>query len=380
MSSAPDGRTSRLDYAQPRAHISSSLSSNSQVQGMKIWFDISNSPHVNMFAGLLSDLKQSGHQPVITCRPLANTVDLLRLENLDFTIVGDHYGKNIARKLFGFPVRVIQLYKHLADSGIDIAISQSSFHSPVTSQLLRVPAIYMNDNEHALGNIPAFLAAKRILIPEYLSLDKVTRQGGSSKKVRQYPGVKEGIYLWKLAEELDLVSEEQAKARPSVYIRPEPWTAQYYHGSINFLDDVIIALSKSANVTVLPRGNEQGAHYRDDRFKDATIVDGALNIHHIARDCDLFIGAGGTMTREMAVLGIPTISVYQDALLDVDQHLLHIGSFIHEPSLTPKSALRYLDAAARQGRRRELLEKGQLAYGLLKDELLSLAAGANANG
>jgi predicted glycosyltransferase len=54
-------------------------------------------------------------------------------------------------------------------------------------------------------------------------------------------------------------------------------------------------------------------HYQDPKFAGVRVVTTALDIADIAPDCDLFIGAGGTMTREMAVLGIPTISVYQDA-------------------------------------------------------------------
>ncbi|MBZ6079392.1 DUF354 domain-containing protein [Microvirga puerhi] len=339
---------------------------------MRIWFDLSNSPHVNMFSALLRDLQEEGHQVVITCRPLANTIDLLKLEAIEFTVVGDHYGKRFLRKALGFPIRVAQLRNHLAHEGLDAAVSQSSFHSPITSRLLGVPAIYMNDNEHALGNVPAFLAAKRILVPEYLRMDKVKRQGASAKKVRQYPGVKEGLYLWRLADELDRLPTAEVKNRPSIYIRPEPWTAQYYRGRTNFLDDVIMALSAVADVTVLPRGKEQALHYKDQKFKGVTLVTGARAIQQIARDCDLFIGAGGTMTREMAVLGIPTISVYQDELLDVDQHLLQIGAFIHEPELSIASALSHVETATKQGKRRELLEKGRLAYDLLKSEILDL--------
>ncbi len=74
----------------------------------------------------------------------------------------------------------------------------------------------------------------------------------------------------------------------------------------------------------------------------------ALDIAEIAPDCDLFIGAGGTMTREMAVLGIPTISVYQEKLLDVDRHLMARDALLHRPRLTAAEALRYLEQSTRR--------------------------------
>ena len=77
------------------------------------------------------------------------------------------------------------------------------------------------------------------------------------------------------------------------------------------------------------------------------------------------------MTREMAVLGIPTISVYQDELLDVDRYLLEVGAFEHRPELTAAGALRYLDLAQHHPPNRELLEKGRLAYEMVKNEVLN---------
>ncbi|MCC7487564.1 MAG: DUF354 domain-containing protein [Burkholderiales bacterium] len=338
---------------------------------MKIWFDIANSPHVNMFAAMIRDLERE-HEVVITCRPLANTADLLDLHGFRYTVVGVHYGGRLSAKLFGVPVRAVQLRRHLAESRIDVAVSQSSFAAPVASRLLGVRCIYMNDNEHAMGNVPAFICADRIMVPEFLGMEKLKRQCANPAKVLRYPGVKEGIYLWELDARLpkDATGARRTRARKAVYIRPEPWTAQYYKGSRNFLDGLILGMKDRTDVTLLPRGGEQGTHYRDPRFAGVRVVDTALDIADIAPDCDLFIGAGGTMTREMAVLGIPTISVYQDELLDVDRYLLRTGAFVHNPGLGAREALDYLDSASIRPPDRELLAKGKAAYELVKATIL----------
>jgi predicted glycosyltransferase len=169
---------------------------------MKIWFELTNSPHINMFAEMIRDLERDGHEVVITCRPLANTIDLLDLHGFKYEVVGVHYGGKLSAKLFGFPVRVMQLRSFLARKKIDVAISQSSFHSPVVARLLGVRCIYMNDNEHAMGNIPAFICANKIMVPEFLGMEKLRKQWANPKKVVHYPGVKEGIYLWELDRRL----------------------------------------------------------------------------------------------------------------------------------------------------------------------------------
>jgi len=338
---------------------------------MNIWLDISNSPHINLFRGMMRDLGRS-HELVVTGRPLANTVQLLQLHRIEHTVVGKHYGAGRLAKAYGYPVRVCQLWSFLRDKRIDVAVSQSSFHSPVVARLLGARSVYMNDNEHALGNIPAFLAASAILVPECLSTRNLRRQYASPRKVRRYPGVKEGIYLHPLDAVLRRAQRERSgKQRRCIYVRPEPWTAQYYKGAVNFLDDLLLGLKSEASVTLLPRDREQVKRYAEPRFEGIRVVAGALDIADIAPDCDLFIGAGGTMTREMAVLGIPTISVYQEKLLDVDRYLLKMGALVHRPGLSADAALRHLDRSARRPASRELLEKGHQAYELIKSTILT---------
>ena len=338
---------------------------------MKIWFDLSTSPHINLFAAMIRELESEGHDVVITCRPLANTIDLLDLHGFRYEVVGSHYGANFWKKAFGYPIRVLQLRRFLADKRIDVAVSQSSFHSPLVARLLGVRSIYLNDNEHAMGNIPSFLCATKIMVPEFLSAASLRRQFASAKKLERYPGVKEGIYLWGLQQRLEAAgAAKPAGHKPSVYVRPEPWTAQYYKGERNFLDDVLLGIKDSTNVTVLPRGKAQGVHYRDARFAGIRVVDTALDIEDIAPDCDLFVGAGGTMTREMAVLGIPTISVYQDELLAVDSYLLQTNAFVHEPKLTAPQLLAIVRNASRRPADRVLLDKGRQAYLAIKQAIL----------
>ncbi|MEN9571781.1 MAG: hypothetical protein RL172_3012 [Bacteroidota bacterium] len=337
---------------------------------MKIWFDISNSPHVNMFYQLIKELESDGHEVIITSRPLANTIALLDQKGLKHTTVGEHYGKSFFKKVFGYPIRVNQLRKFLRNQKIDVAISQSSFHSPVVAKLIGVPSIYTNDNEHAMGNKPAFICASTILIPENLAIEKVATAGVSASKVKQYPGVKEGIYLWSKGEVIQEKRKQMTPGNVKIYIRPEPQTAQYYKGKENFLDDTILALQDKYKIIVLPRDANQSAHYKQAKFNKTFVPDKPLGFDEIAADCTIFVGAGGSMTREMAILGIPTISVYQDDLLDVDSFLLSKGLMLHEPNITPEKVTSYIESLQNAPPALELMNKGKEAYNLFKNEIL----------
>lgn len=320
---------------------------------------------------MIRDLESRGHEILITCRPLANTIDLLKQKNLEHTVVGEHYGKNLYKKLFGYPIRVNQLRKFLRDKKVDLAVSQSSFHSPVVARLLGVPSIYTNDNEHAMGNIPCFMFANLVLIPENLPVEKIVKKGGAAKRIKQYPGVKEGIYLWQKGEQIHAARQANPPDNKTIYVRPEPLTAQYYKGGLNFLDSTLEALQNQFNITILPRDKTQLEHYRQPKFSKIRVPDKPMHFDQIAKECTLFIGAGGSMTRELAILGIPTISVYQDELLEVDKFLLEQGIMAHEPNLKPEAVEQFITALQNKEPDLQLMQKGKAAYELFINEILN---------
>jgi predicted glycosyltransferase len=161
---------------------------------MKIWIDISNAPHVNFFKDFIDEWKEK-YEVVVTTRHLSNTIDLLDQHNIEYDIVGSHYGKNKFAKIMGFFKRCNELHNYLKQRNIDIAISQSSFYSPYVANKLKIPSIYTNDNEFAKGNYIGFLLASDVLLPE--ALKEWAKGRFFENKVSFYPGVKEGIYIKK---------------------------------------------------------------------------------------------------------------------------------------------------------------------------------------
>lgn len=339
---------------------------------MKIWFDLSNSPHINMFCDLIKELEIEGNEVIITSRPLANTIQLLEQKGLTHKIIGTHYGKNILKKIFGFPIRIIQLIIYIRSVGnVHLAVSQSSFHSPIASWFLGIPSIYTNDNEHAFGNKAAFLFATMIYLPENLTLKTTLSNRLLSKKVKKYPGIKEGIYLWRMGEKISSLRNNEVNLRKNIYFRPEPQTAQYYNGKVNFLDNTIAALQNEYQIIILPRDSDQSNYYKHNKFHSVKVADKPIEFLNIAIDCLLFIGAGGSMTRELAVLGVPTISVYQEKLLDVDRVLIANGLMIHEPDLTADKLKVFIQTVKINKMPNNFIQKGKSAYSLIKNSILN---------
>lgn len=337
---------------------------------MKIWIDFINTPQVSFFEPIIEGLSKQGHTFILTCRDSSNTVQILKQKKWEFTIIGDRAEKGLVNKLASFPNRIRKLVSFLKNKKIDAAAGQSSFYLPLAARILGIPSLYTNDNEHALGNIPAFIFAKKIILPENFPIQNALKQGASKRKTSLYPGIKEGIYLWEKGEEI--TKHRQQSEPQTIYIRPEPQTAQYYKGKTNFLDNLLLDLKDSFNITLLVREKSQFEHYIAPQFKGISVPDKPLDFTTIAKDCLLFVGAGGSMTREMALIGIPTISVYQGDLLGVDKFLIDNGYMQHIPDLSSEKLLSEISGNQEKSSRNLLLKKGKNAYQLLMENIINL--------
>lgn len=337
---------------------------------MTIWIDFINSPQVSFFDLFVEELKSEGHEILFTCRDSGNTVALLKQRGWRYNIIGDSVKKGLIKKILSFPGRIFSLYSFLKKRKIDLAIAQSSFYLPLTAKLLGIPSLYTNDNEHALGNIPSFLFATKIFLPENIVLSTFIKKVITKGKTVCYPGIKEGIYLWKGGRDIQEQRKHYKAAVTTIYVRPEPTTAQYYSGKINFLDSLLLALKDQFSVIVLCRGKEQMQHYQEEKFKGILVPDNTISFREIAESCCLFIGAGGSMTREMALIGIPTISVYQDKLLEVDKLLIRKGLLIHTESLTAEYVKKMIAFDSVEHSNDDLIEEGKQAFYLIRQEIL----------
>jgi len=82
-----------------------------------------------------------------------------------------------------------------------------------------------------------------------------------------------------------------------------------------------------ANVVlvVLTRYPEQRESIGDLRISNCIVPEVAVDSRALMYEADLMIGAGGTMTREAALLGVPTYGVYAGRSPAVDRYLERRG-------------------------------------------------------
>jgi uncharacterized protein len=338
---------------------------------MRIWIDFINTPQVSFFVPFIKEFRKAGYEVLLTCRDSGNTVELLKQNDLEFHVIGKKVGKGMLQKLLFFPKRLLLLFSFIRKQKPLIAASQSSFYQPIVARILNIPCLYTNDNEHAKGNIFGFLFASKVILPFTLQGEEFTKKWPLKTKLSFYPSVKESIYLSQQPGLLTLLEQK----KDIIYFRPEPWSAQYYTGPLNFFDDILLKLSGEYKVIILPRDINQREHYMQEKFKSLSVAQKPLSLINIVSDCLLFIGAGGSMTRELAILEIPVISIYQAELLSVDKYLVAKGLMKVAPDVGYDDIKTILGSYSRTERKWSVLNEGKESFALIKNLIMNLNNG-----
>jgi hypothetical protein len=128
-------------------------------------------------------------------------------------------------------------------------------------------------------------------------------------------------------------------------------------------------------VVVLPRDRVQGDHYRQEKFNALTVADKPLSLYNIVEDCILFIGAGGSMTRELAILEIPVISIYQAELLSVDRYLVDKGLMKVSPSIGYDEIKNSINTGSSAEKSWSVLNEGKESFTIIKNLITNLNNG-----
>jgi predicted glycosyltransferase len=191
---------------------------------------------------------------------------------------------------------------------------------------VRIPVLTAMDFEHQPANHVAFRAAHRILVPDVLPRSAIRRQGARAGKVRPYEGLKEELYLGDFEPDpavLSHVGLTDERDGPVVVLRTPPGRAIYHRIENHLFADVLRTLGgqPAVRAVVLTRVPEQRQMVAGLGLSNVVMPEHAVDARSLMYAADLVIGAGGTMTREAALLGVPTFTVFAGKSPAVDRAL-----------------------------------------------------------
>jgi predicted glycosyltransferase len=292
---------------------------------MRIWVDLTNSPHVLVLRPIVEVLRAQGHEVQITARDFAQTLGLLRRFGMAHTVVGRHRGGRLAAKGVGLVSRSTALARWARGRGFDLAFGHGSNDVTVAARLLRIPCATMFDYEWAtVQHTVNCRLAQTVVVPDAIPAERLARYGAAGK-IASYEGLKEEYYLADFEPDPAVLGElGLVSAKPIAVIRTPPAVSLYHRFENDVLGGVLERLEGQQTV-VLPRTSQQRAELAGRGF---IIPEEAIDAQSLIAYADLVVSAGGTMNREAVALGTPVWTTFQGRLGAVDEGLIADGRLL----------------------------------------------------
>jgi len=297
---------------------------------MRVWIDMTNSPHVPFFRPLVRLLEERGHEVSVSARDFAQTLELLTDAGIAHEVVGPpHGGAGRAGKIAAMASRLRALRSWASKRGFDVALSHASHELPLAARSLRIPSAYAYDYEfartqHTLGS----RAATRVVAPEAIPQERLDRLGAHARKTRRYPGLKEEYYLSGLVPDVGVLDRLGLdRSRVVAVVRTPPEVSLYHRHGNPLFTEVIERLGRDDGVqaVVLPRTTAQRTALLAAELPSLVVPEHAVDAQSLVALADLVVSAGGTMNREAVALGTPVWTTFAGQMGAVDEGLIAEG-------------------------------------------------------
>jgi uncharacterized protein len=275
---------------------------------LKIWFDILTPKQVMFFRRAVMLLRNSGHDVLCTSRKYREAVELARIKKLDLTIVGSHGGADRYNKLRESAGRTYELAEVVKRSEPDVAVTFSSPEGSRVAFGLGIRHIGFNDSPHAeaVAKLTIPLTGK-LYCPWVIPHSAWSGYGIARKDIVHYRALDPAA--WLKHEDTPEVKQD----KKMILLRLEESKASYIAdkkiGTAKMIDGFVNKLWQSANIVVLCRYEDQIAEVESYYGNKVKVLKDVVDGTALVKSTQIFVGAGGTMTTEAALLGKPTISI-----------------------------------------------------------------------
>ena len=299
---------------------------------MRVWIDLTNSPHVLVLRPVIDELRRRGHRVDVTARDFAQTLGLCERYGIEHAAIGRHRGERLPDKARGLASRTTALLRWARRVGghpdgsdpFDAAIGHGSNDVTVAAALLGIPATTAFDYEWATvqHQINCRLA-RTVVVPDAIPPQRLDRYGARGK-VRAYAGLKEEYYLADLEPDPAVLAELGLDpADPIAVVRTPPEVSLYHRFHNDRFAEVLLRLREQGQVVVLPRTEDQRAELT--AAGGFVVPERPIDGPSLVALADLVVSAGGTMNREAVALGTPVYTTFDGRPGAVDDALIAAG-------------------------------------------------------
>jgi len=276
---------------------------------LKIWIDIL-TPKQLLFSEPIIEKLRKKHDLLCTSRDYDEVIKLAKIRDFDLIIVGRHGGSDKKSKLMASIDRMEKLSRKIKAFSPDLVISYCSPEAARISFGLGIKHIAFCDSPHANAVMRLTLPLiQKLLIPFVIPKSEFSKYGIDKKNIITYKAIDAVVTIKRKINQKELLPFKDSK-RKNILIRIEEEEASYTSKSSKIIPIIkkIVNQYNNENIVILGRYTKQIQNLQKIFGKKVKIVKMSFDGKHLLNNTDIFIGSGGTMTAESALMGIPTIS------------------------------------------------------------------------
>jgi uncharacterized protein len=274
---------------------------------MRVWYDACTGKHTRYGAAIGKRLRKAGHEFIFTTREHPDTLALAKILGEKPIVVGKYNPLTLTSRLEESAERIIQFARLFKDNRPDIAIAHQSVELCRTAFGLGIPIILTADTPHALAtNRLTIPFAHTVVVSE--ALPKSFTRAYCARNVVSFKGVDEVAWIKDFKP-----SKIVGLRKPLIVVRQIETRAAYAGGNQDSAKSLVDKLASLGNVHLIERYNEEGNAFGVKiGFEDSV---------SLIRNADLVVSYGGTIAREAALQGVPSIAISDMAKTYVNTYL-----------------------------------------------------------
>lgn len=307
---------------------------------MRIWIDITNTPHVNVLMPIIRHLEKN-HELIFTARDFSETLPLLKKNGITPIVYGNYKGKSRVKKMMGLLGRMWTMLFKLPK--FDLALSLGGNYTSAIAFLRGKKSIVFSDNDISFKFF-SFAMGSYFIFPYYFKYQKVQKKYRiKDSQIKTFNGFKEDIYIAEF--EPDSAFLDQLPFRDFITIRPENLKASYVPKDSTTIVPQLFEVFKDKNILFLPRYEEEKKYA--EGYANVWYPNGPLSGLDVCYYTQAMLTGAGTFAREAALLGVPAVSFFPSPVfLSVDEAMQELG--IEFKSRDPQAIRQYVDTATRK--------------------------------
>jgi len=329
---------------------------------LKIWIDIL-TPKQLLFSEPIIEKLGKKYDILCTSRDYNEVSKLAKIRNFDLIFIGKHGGGDEKSKLKASIDRMEKMSKKIKTFSPDVVISFCSPEAARISFGLGIKHIAFCDSPHANAVMRLTLPLiEKLLIPHVISKKEFSKYGIDEKNIIQYKAI-DAIITIKRRINRNAKLPFKKNNKKNILIRVEEEQASYTSKPSKIIPIIkkVVSEFEKENVVVLGRYVEQIKNLQKIVGNKTKIVKMSYDGKHLLENTDVFVGSGGTMTAESALMGIPTISY--NAVPNIIENFLvkkHLVKRETDPNKISMQIKRIFEADDKQSQKRAKIIRSQM--------------------